>query len=172
MFKKIGIAAASTLLAVCLVLPALGHDADLLGERRAGPILLGETTLRQAKNWFGEPTSRKIVKIGCVRAVKMRWGHRLTVLAEKYEGKTYPIAEARAQKRTITSSKHGDLTMHTKKGLMVGDPESKVNELYPSKEGHTHKGHTHYLLEQGRMLMVKVVDEEVVEIVVGPYEFC
>jgi hypothetical protein len=75
----------------------------------------------------------------------------------------------------ITSAEHGDLRVHTRRGLRIGDDENRLRELYPRSTGETHAGHTHYRLRTGDFgvyLMAKVVDGEVVQLEAWPYEFC
>jgi hypothetical protein len=161
---------------VAAIGPAPAHTADLIAAGdRAGPIVLGESRLSQLKNWFGEPTARKVVSVQCVNAVRMRWGTRLVVLAPHYQGRTQRVAQATVSTRTIHSSRDGDLTMHTEKGLHVGDSEERLRELYPNRKGDTHRGHTHYFLGYGKndgTLWARVEAGTVVNLQVGPYEFC
>jgi hypothetical protein len=149
-------------------------DAIAVGEH-VGPIRLNESRLPRLKEWFGEPTSRKIIEIGCVRAVKMRWGVRLVAIAPRYRGRTQRIAQVLVLRRTIHSSAHGDLTIHTGKGLRIGDSEDRLQELYPNVDGETHRGHTHYVLRANSLdgrLLARVERGIVVNFLVTPYEFC
>lgn len=155
--------------------PAQGHRSDLIAAgRRAGPIVLGETTVRQARRWFGEPTQRKVVEVGCIRAVRLRWARRLQVFAPRYRGETEAIAEARVKRRTIDAGPKGEITVHTRRGLRVGDTEGKLRRLYPGARPETHRGHTHYSLASGfdGRLLAKVVRGRVTAMLTGPYEFC
>jgi hypothetical protein len=154
--------------------PAHTSDAVIAGDQ-AGPIELGETRISDLKEWFGEPTASKVVSVQCIKATRMRWGRRLVVIVPRYKGRNQRVGQATVWKRTIESSRDGDLTMHTTKGLRVGDSEEKLNDLYPNRKGETHRGHTHYFLGYGEndgVLWVRVEDGTVVNLQVGPYEFC
>ena len=156
--------------------PVSAHKMDSIrAGRRAGPIKLNETRLRQLKDWFGEPTAKKVTRVGCIRAVRMRWGRRIVAIAPRFEGKVFPVAEVRVSKREVHFDSIGDLRLHTRRGLRVGDSERRLRRLYPHARGETHRGHTHYILRSGPSdgrLLAKVVDKVVVDIVTGPYEFC
>ena len=153
--------------------PTSAHWEDAIAAgRKAGPIKLGETTVRQAKRWFGEPNDQRVVEIGCTKAVKVKWGEDLIVFAGRSEGKIYPIAEARVGTRVLRSDKLGDFRIHTRRGLRVGDSENRVRNLYPKADGQTHKGHTHYLLGDGAQLLARVEAGEVVMLETRPYEWC
>lgn len=150
-----------------------GHKADLAKPGRLGPILRERTTLAQMEEWFGEPSSRRVRQVGCVKAIKVRWGRRLSAIAGR--SGEHLIAQATVKRRTIESAEHGELTLHTRKGLRVGDSERKLQRLYPKSEPVTHAGHTHYRLKTGHFgqyLMGKAVDGTVVALEMWPYEFC
>ena len=152
----------------------MAHRADLIrAGKRVGPIKIYETTLRETKRWFGEPTSRKVVERACVRnVVVLRWGRDLKVYAGRYEGKTAPIAEVHVWD-TLHSSVHGDLTIHSRRYIRVGDSEKKVKRKYPGVRAETHEGHTHYMLEEPYdKVMAKVVDGTVVALEARPFEWC
>ena len=154
--------------------PASGHRADLLtAAGRVGPIERGETRYRDVKQWFGEPSSYKVVRVGCVRLPRVRWGTRLEmIIGRRSAGRT--VQQVIVKKPVIQSREHGPLTFHTRKGLEVGDSEKRLRRLYPNAQGQTHSGHTHYSLNSGlhgRML-ARVENGRVVNILVGPYEFC
>ncbi len=153
--------------------PATAHRRDSMTPQKAGPIRRETTTLRQLVRWFGQPTSRRVDEVGCVRAVKVRWGRRLRVIA--WRDRERHVAAIFVRRRTINSDRHGDLTMHTDRGLSVGDRERKLRRLYPRRRGITHAGHTHYRLKTGRFgayMMAKVVRNRVVQLEAWPFEFC
>ena len=153
--------------------PSIAHWEDaIIAGRKAGPIRLGETTIRQAKRWFGEPTDQRVVRIGCVKAVKVKWGEDLIVFAGRDRDRIYPIAEARVGTPVLRSEKLGDFRIHTRRGLRVGDSEERVRELYPKADSQTHKGHTHYIIGEGAELLVRVDNGEVVMLETRPYEWC
>lgn len=154
--------------------PAAAHLSDLMSAKRAGPIVRSNTTMAELKDWFGDPTVREVVPVGCVQVIKAKWGKKLMVYAWRDEG--HPVAATFVRKRTITSSEHGDLTMHTHKDLRVGDRERRLRNLYPGAEPMTHDGHTHYRIggeaPDGGYMLAKVVDDEVVQLENWPFEFC
>jgi hypothetical protein len=152
---------------------AMADGPDVIRPAMAGPIVREETTLAQMRDWFGAPTVRRPVTVACSRVTKVRWGRRLEVYAWRDEGRH--VAAVFVRKRSIHSSEHGDLRIHTRRGLRVGDSERRLRRLYPHSRPMTHAGHTHYRLASGRFnayLMGKVVDHEVVQLEIWPYEFC
>jgi hypothetical protein len=152
---------------------ARAGDLDLIRPVSAGPIVREETTLAQLRDWFGAPTVRRPVTVACSRVTKVRWGRRLEVYAWRDEVRH--VAAVFVRKRSIHSSEHGDLRIHTRRGLSVGDSNRRLRELYPRSTPMTHAGHTHYRLATGRFnayLLAKVVDREVVQLEIWPYEFC
>lgn len=155
------------------VAPAQAHRLDRVTPNRAGPIVRGETTMRELREWFGDPTRRKTVRLGCERVISAGWDGRVRVYVTRERPRTVAAIFVRA--RSIASAEHGDLTMHTGRGLRVGNSESRLRRLYPRSEPETHAGHTHYRLRtdaDGPYLMAKVVDGGVVQLEVWPYEFC
>ena len=159
---------------VTLSVPAQAHRADVVvNGTRVGPIKLGETNLRQVKRWFGEPTSYKVVRVGCIHLPRVRWGRRLTmIIGRPSVGRT--DVEAEVRNPVIESSKHGPISVHTRKGLAIGDTEVELLTLYPNAEGEFHDGHTHYLLKftQEGKLIADVEGGIVLSLLTGPYEFC
>lgn len=152
---------------------AAAHDAELITPAKAGPIVREETTLAQMRAWFGPPTVRRSVTVACSRVTKARWGRRLQVYAWRDEARH--VAAVFVSRRSIHSREHGDLTIHTARGLSVGDSERRLRRLYPRSRPQTHSGHTHYRLRTGAYdayLMAKVVAREVVQLEIWPYEFC
>lgn len=153
--------------------PAQAHRLDRVTPQRAGPVVRGETTMRELREWFGDPTYRKAVRVGCERVIKAGWDGKLRVYATRATPRTVRAIFVRA--RTFTSAEHGKLAMHTGRGLRVGNSETRLRRLYPRSEPETHAGHTHYRLRtdaDGPYLMAKVVDGVVVQLEVWPYEFC
>lgn len=173
--KSIRIVLAASVIATGVLAGAAGaHRADLVAKSgRAGPIRRGVTTMSEMRSWFGTPTSRRRVQVGCVRVVKARWGRKLVVYASIDTPRTVEAIFVR--KPSVTSDVHGDLNFHTWRGLSVGDRERKLRRLYPGADPITHSGHTHYRLataRNGGYLMGKVVENRVVQLEVWPYEFC
>jgi hypothetical protein len=154
--------------------PASADRDDLVAAHgRAGPIHHDETTMGQMRSWFGDPTGRKRVRVGCIQAIRARWGGKLMVLATTETPRR--VAAIFVQSRSVTSTEHGELAFHTRRGLRVGDRERKLRRLYPGADPITHAGHTHYRLataRNGGYLMGKVVDDRVVQLELWPYEFC
>jgi hypothetical protein len=154
--------------------PAQAHPEDLIraGER-VGPIRLYETTVREAKEWFGEPDAKRVIRRGCVRAVRLRWTGTFKMFAQRYRGRNEPIAEVHVLARTVTSTTFGTLKFHTLRDLRIGDSEKKLMREYPGARGETHAGHTHYVIEDRESrVLAKVVDGSVVALEAHPYEWC
>ncbi len=152
---------------------ATAHNPDVIRPAKAGPIVREETTLAQLRDWFGTPTVHRPVMIACSRVTKARWGRRLQVFAWR-DGDRH-VAAVFVRRRSLHSREHGDLKIHTARGLRVGDSERRLKRLYPRSRPQTHAGHTHYRLRTGAFdayLMAKVVDHEVVQLEIWPYEFC
>jgi hypothetical protein len=153
---------------------ALAHKADLMNTHRAGPIVRNETTMAELRSWFGPPDDVRSKRVGCVRVTKARWNEGVTVYASR-GGATRVVAASFIRQRTVESSQHGDLQMHTKRGLRVPDREGRLRRLYPGADPITHAGHTHYRLgtaPSGAYLMAKVVRNRVVRLENWPFEFC
>jgi hypothetical protein len=155
------------------VAPAQAHGLDLMTPTGAGPIVRGETTLRDLRAWFGSPTQLQRVRVGCERVIKAGWSGELRVFVALERPRTVRAIFVRA--RNITSAEHGELTMHTRERLRVGNSEARLRRLYPDSMPETHAGHTHYRLrtdDNGSYLMAKVVQGAVVQLESWPYEFC
>lgn len=153
--------------------PALGHRADLVKPRGAGPIVREETTLGQLRRWFGPPTARRRIRVGCERVIAARWGRRLKVYTTRQRPRT--VRAVFVASRRIVSEDHGELSWHTRKGLRIGNGEGRLRRLYPGADFETHGGHTHYRLgtgAHGAYLLAKVVDRRVVRLEAWPFEFC
>jgi hypothetical protein len=139
---------------------------------RAGPIVRGETTMPELREWFGEPDDRRVVRVGCVRVLRARW-NGLQVYVNRGDDRT--VGAIFVRKRTLESSEHGKLRIHTSKELRVGDRHRKLKRLYPNADPIKHGGHIHYRLKTGRFqsyMMGKVVDGRVVQLESWPFEFC
>ena len=165
----------SVLVILFLAAPATAHKRDLIrAGKRVGPIKLYETTVKEAKRWFGDPTRRRIVGRGCVQNVlELRWDGSLKVWAGRYENGRAPIAEAHVFAPTLTSTQHGALAIHTRRYIRVGDSERKVRRKYPNARAETHLGHTHYIVEdEYDRLYVRVEDGVAVKLEARPFEWC
>jgi hypothetical protein len=153
---------------------AQAHRGEDVTASKAGPILRGTTTMSEMRDWFGTPTARKVVRVGCIRVLRARWGDDLKVYAPRHEdGRVVDAIFVRS--RSATSAVHGEHNWHTKKGLRIGDRNRKVRRLYPNAEPITHAGHTHYRLREAPdngYMMAKVVDRRVVQLELWPFEFC
>jgi hypothetical protein len=152
---------------------ATAHNPDVIRPAKAGPIVREETTLAQLRDWFGPPTVRRPVTVACSRVTKARWGRRLQVYAWRDEDRH--VAAVFVRRLSLHSTEHGDLAIHTARGLSVGDSERRLRRLYPRARPQTHAGHTHYRLRTGAYdayLMAKVVANDVVQLEIWPYEFC
>lgn len=174
--KGMRIATAAALVAAFLAIGsgAQAHNGKDVTTAKAGPIVRGETTMRDMRDWFGDPDVRKTVRVGCVRVIKARWNEGVKVFASRGEGPNI-VAAAFISRRTVASAEHGDLKLHTRKRLRVGDRERRLKRLYPNSKGITHAGHTRYRLRTGKhggYVLGKVVDHKVVRLEVWPYEFC
>jgi hypothetical protein len=164
----------SVLAAAALSVPAGAHPADLVASYgKAGPIRRGATTMSDMRTWFGDPTSRERIKVGCVEVMRARWGGKLTVYTSTEAPRTVEAIFVR--NRSIDSDEHGRLDFHTGRDLRVGDREGRLRRLYPGADPITHAGHTHYRLRTARnggYLMGKVVGDKVIRLELWPYEFC
>jgi hypothetical protein len=170
---RIGLAVAIVSSGFVVAGAATADDPDVIRPAKAGPIVREETTLAQLRDWFGPPTVRRPVTVACSRVTKARWGWRLQVYA--WRDGDHHAAAVFVRRRSLHSLEHGDLMIHTARGLRVGDSERRLKRLYPRSRPQTHAGHTHYRLRTGAYdayLMAKVVDHEVVQLEIWPYEFC
>jgi hypothetical protein len=169
----------AVIVAIALSLIAGGtvhaHERDRFTAKQAGPIDVGKTTLDQTTKWFGDPSVTKKVQRGCVKVTMARWGKSLKMYHYRIDGEL-EVAEVWVWRRTVTSTKHGDLTMHTIKGLRVGDSLDRLLELYPEASKYKYKGKTFYELRpatpsKGRLRAV-VKDEKVRGLINAPWEYC
>ncbi len=154
--------------------PASSHRADLINGHRAGPIRSGKTTLSRAEKWFGQADAVKRVVVGCdVRLKRARWTGRLVVFFGR--GARGTATESKVLRRTVQSTVHGDVTVHTRKGLRVGDSRRKLKRLYPRAGDHRYRGKSWYILRSspsyGR-LEAAVKKRRVRVLRSGPWEYC
>ncbi len=159
---------------VVMAAPATAHRADLINGSKAGPIRNGETTLRTAEEWFGEADTVRRVVVGCkVPLKRARWYGRLVVFFGRDADGV--ATEAKVLRRTLTSSVHGDITVHTRKGLEIGDRERKVRRLYPDATRYRRHGREWYILKSspsyGR-LEAALEQRRVTVLRNGPWEYC
>jgi hypothetical protein len=171
---RLWIAASVIAFTVAGTVPALAHKADLMNPHRAGPIVRNETTMAEMRDWFGAPSDRTTKMVGCVRLTKVRWNEGVTAYTSR-GGAPRLVLATFIRSRSIHSEEHGDLEIHTKRDLRVGDRERRLRRLYPGAGPITHAGHTHYRLgtaPSGAYLMGKVVGNEVVQLENWPFEFC
>lgn len=154
--------------------PALGHRPDLINGSKAGPIRVDETTLQTAEEWFGEADTVRRVVVGCkVPLKRARWFQRLVIFFGR--GSDGTATEVKVKQRTITSTAHGDITVHTRKGLQIGDREGKLRRLYPDATRYRAQGRRWYILKSspsyGR-LEAAIEEQRVTILRNGPWEYC
>jgi hypothetical protein len=148
------------------------HPRDEMWPNKAGPIIRGNTPIAELREWFGPPDSRRVVRVACIRVVRVRWDG-LKVYAERDDIRTADAIFVRS--RSLESAIHGELRIHTARGLRVGDRRRKLRRLYPNADPIKHAGHIHYRLKTGNFnayMMGKVVDGRVVQLEAWPFEFC
>jgi hypothetical protein len=153
------------------VLAANGDD--LINRNKAGPVKIAETTLKKAKNIFGKPSANKIVRRGCIKVRRARWGKHLTIYFGK--GPKGVATEVRVRKKTVSTETEGDLRIHTKKGLRVGHPTKKVKNLYPRAQKYKVEGKTIWELKRNTLKgrLQAVTDHGRVDTLANaPYEYC
>jgi len=151
---------------------ASAHPRDAMWPGKAGPIIRGETTMSELRDWFGPPDSRRVIRVACIRVVRAKWDG-LRVYAERDKVRTADAIFV--QSRSLESAEHGELRIHTARGLRVGDRHRKLRRLYPHADPIEHAGHIHYRLKTGNSnayMMGKVVDRRVVQLEAWPFEFC
>jgi hypothetical protein len=151
---------------------AFAHPRDEMWPNKAGPIIRGETTMAELREWFGQPDSRRVIRVACIRVVRARWGG-LQVFAERDKVRTADAIFVKS--RALESAEHGELRIHTGRGLRVGDRHRKLRRLYPNADPIKHSGHIHYRLKGGganAYMMGKVVDGRVAALEAWPFEFC
>ena len=150
------------------------HRSDMINGHKAGPIRNGETTLEKAEEWFGPADAVKRVVVGCdVPLKRARWEDRLVSFFGR--GSSGTATETRILRRTLRSTVHGDITIHTRKGLRIGDSRRKLRRLYPQAIEYRHGGRQWYILKSspsyGR-LEAAVEGRRVVVLRSGPWEYC
>lgn len=151
---------------------AAAHPRDEMWPNKAGPIIRDETTISELREWFGPPNSRRVIRVACVRVIRARWDG-LQVYAERVGDRA--VGAIFVRNRVLDSSEHGELRIHTRRGLRVGDRHRKLRRLYPNADPIEHGGHIHYRLKTGNFnayMMGKVVDDRVVQLEAWPFEFC
>ncbi|MDQ3953613.1 MAG: hypothetical protein M3279_11735 [Actinomycetota bacterium] len=154
--------------------PASSHRADRINGHKAGPIRSGKTTLKRAEKWFGPADAVKRVVVGCdVRLKRAKWKGRLVVFFGR--GSRGTATESRILRRTVRSTVHGDVTVHTRKGLRVGDSRRKLKRLYPKAGKYRHRGKDWYILRSspsyGR-LEAAIEARRVTLLRSAPWEYC
>jgi hypothetical protein len=153
------------------VLAANGDD--LINRNKAGPVEIAETTLKKAKKIFGKPSTNKIVRRGCIKVRRARWGKELTIYFGK--GPKGVATEVRVRRKIISSKTEGDLRIHTKKGLRVGNATKKVKKLYPRAQKYRVKGKTIWELKRNTLKgrLQAVTDKGAIDTLANaPYEYC
>jgi hypothetical protein len=163
--------------AISVLIPgvSVAHKADLFTANRAGPIKVGKTTLSEAKDWFGEPTKRRRVIVGCqVKLLKVKWGNYLKIYFSR--GKNRKVTEVWVRDRTITFDGLGELTMHTRQGLRVDASRRKIKDLYPKARRYRLNGRTWFELRpagpvKGRV-RAYVKEGRVTAFANPPWEYC
>ncbi len=153
---------------------AFGHRADLINGDKAGPIRNGETTLATAESWFGPADAVKRLIVGCkVPLKRARWYGELVIFFGR--GPDGTATEAKVLRRTLSSAAHGDITVHTRKGLEIGDSRRKLQRLYPDATRYERRGRDWYILKSspsyGR-LEAAVEGRRVTILRNGPWEYC
>jgi hypothetical protein len=110
-------------LAVAAALAAGGDVHVIHGDRSAGGIRIGRSTVPDVQKLFGVPsTSRKLSAQSCVRSWKRLY---LVVHFFSFEGK--PCEQGGAITVTVT----GRAAWRTALGLRVGDTVARLRSLYP-----------------------------------------
>jgi hypothetical protein len=146
----------------------------LIGGGRAGPIRNGKTTLSDAEAWFGRADKVERVVVGCdVRLKKARWTGRLIVFFGR--GSDGTATETTVLRRTVHSAEDGDITVHTRKGLRIGDTRGKLRRHYPDAQRYRYENRSWYILKSspsfGR-LEAAVKNRRVVILRSAPWEYC
>jgi hypothetical protein len=175
---RIAMVAVGLLLVVLLLSPEdprvlAANGDDLINRKKAGPVKIAETTLKKAKKIFGRPSTNKIVRRGCIKVRRARWGGGLTIYFGK--GPKGVATEVRVRHKEISSKTEGDLRIHTKKGLRVGNPTQKVKRLYPRADKYRVKGKTVWELKRNTLKgrLQAVTDKGKVDTLANaPYEYC
>jgi hypothetical protein len=165
--------AALILVALLPANEASAHPRDaIVAGKRIGPVRFDTTRLRRAKAFFGEPTVQKRVPLGCIRAIKARWGRKLTLFFTT--DRPHVAIQGTVRRRRIISKVHGALRIHTPKGLRVGDSNRRLRRLYPNATPVRHEGHFDYFLKSSPKLVAitRYRRGRVRALFSGPYENC
>jgi len=173
---RLGIA---TVIVVLIAGSASAHRVDLVKPgRRLGPIKFGRTTLAQTKEWFGNPTQRKGVKLcESYPYTRIKWGRKLKIFFYK-SGDDYIASLGSVHRHRIKSSQHGILGMHTSKGLRVTNRYAKSRRLYPNASvfRQSRNRYIHYLVHtpsRGSLYAYSQYRKGNVRgLYAGPYETC
>ena len=158
-------------LAQVLMGSALADLEDLVSTQRAGPFRRGDTTYRQAKDWFGQPDRVTRHRYQCIRVIDARWRDKFRVTFDTFD-KTMVFATIK--RRVVNSDQHGRLTFHTRKRLTIGDSSKELHRKYPDARRHEHKNFNHHILvsnDRGR-LEATTKNGRVIELRSFPYEAC
>ena len=150
---------------------AVADRDDLVTIDRAGPLKRGDTTFRDAKRWFGEPTRKDRHPYQCIRVIDAVWRNRLRLLFDTFDNS---LVVAIVRDRSVQSERHGELAFHTRKGLRVGDRAREVRNKYPNADRHEHRNYNHHILVRsgnGR-LEATTKNNRVTELRSFPYEAC
>jgi hypothetical protein len=90
-------------------------------------------------------------------------------------GSNGTATEASVLRRPLRSAKHGDITVHTRRGLRIGNSLRKLRRLYPRAQKYRHGGRDWYILKSspsyGR-LEAAAKNRRVVILRNGPWEYC
>lgn len=147
-----------------------GQDNGVVSMRRAGPIIRGETTFNDVKNWFGQPDRTDRHDYQCIRVIDAVWRGKLKILFDTFDNS---MIVAIVRDPSVLSGKHGEIDFRTKKGLQVGDRARKLHRLYPNAERHEHNNFNHHILRRGDgRLEATTEDSRVTELRTFPYEAC
>ena len=150
---------------------AVADLEDLVSTRRAGPFRRGDTTFREAKDWFGRPDRVTRHRYQCIRVIDARWRDKFRVTFDTFD-KT--MVSATLKRRAVNSDRHGRLTVHTRKRLTIGDSSKELHRKYPDARRHEHKSFNHHILisnDTGR-LESTTKNGRVIELRSFPYEAC
>lgn len=163
---------AATIAALATTARVEAHPTDaIVTGTRAGPLVIGETTLDDAKNWFGNPESLTKRRYQCIGVINAVWaGLRL-----KFSQELQRLVEIEIRADEIESAEHGRLRFHTRRGLRVGDTVLHIQQKYPDGAFYMHDLHIHHVLHLrfpvGRVEATSRLGF-VTELLVAPWELC
>ena len=154
--------------------PAFGHRPDLINGDKAGPIRIGQTTLATAESWFGPADAVRRVVVGCDVPLKLaRWHGELVIFFAR--GADGGATETKVLRRTLLSEAHGEITVHTRRGLEIGDSRRKLRRLYPDARRFDYRDRDWYVLKSspsyGRV-EAAVEGRRVTILKNAPWEYC